>query len=100
MKSQLRVQDWIFTVCYCPEGGNSSRRFPVVGPARSSTVEAALHLAGVPEPVRAQVRADKTVRMFIEGRLDPQMHGYYAQCPIGSSPSWVVCIGSVQAVLS
>ena len=94
------MQDWIFTVCYAPEGSDSFRRYPVVGPARSSTVEAALHLASMPEPVRAQVRADETVRKFVEGRLDPQMHGYYAHNRIGSSPGWAVCIGSVQEVLA
>ena len=96
----MRVQDWIFTVCYCPEEGDNLRRHPVVGPARSSTVEAALHLAGASEPVRAQIRADETVRKFVEGRLDPQKHGYYTQSLIGASPSWVVCIGSIQVVLS
>jgi hypothetical protein len=96
----MRVQDWIFTVCYCPEGESALRRHPVVGPARASTVEAALHLAGVPEPVRAEIRADEVVRKFVEGRLDPQKHGYYTRCPIGSSSGWVICIGSIQAVLS
>lgn len=90
----MRVQDWIFSVRF-------QQRFAVVGPARVSTVEAALHLAKVPEETRAKIRAHAVVRNFVEGRLDPQEHGYYASsCYVtGESDGWSICIGSVQEVL-
>jgi hypothetical protein len=49
----------------------------------------------VPEAVRAEIRADATVRMFIEGALASE-EGYYV-CPM--SGSWHVCIGPVHEVL-
>ncbi len=93
MKKQ---QNWIFSVRY-------QKRFAVVGPARVSTVEAALHLAAVPEETRAKIRAHAVVRDFVEGRLDPEEHGYYASyysndCT-SSEIGWSLCIGSVQEVL-
>jgi hypothetical protein len=87
--------NWIFSIRYAPEGVRDFRRRAVVGPARPSTVEAALHLAGVPEAVRAEIRADATVRIFIEGALASE-EGYYV-CPM--SGSWHVCIGPVHEVL-
>lgn len=94
----MRTQHWIFSICYA-EG---SRR-AVVGPARSSTVETALHLAGVPEEVRAEIRADATVRLFVEGALDPGDPGYYTHSRVVDAPtawrSWDVRIGSVHEVL-
>jgi hypothetical protein len=95
----MKVQDWIFTVRYCPEGARDLRRFAVVGPARASTVEAALHLAGVPEIVRTEIRADEVVRRFVDGLLDPEASGYYAPCPVATISDWIVCIGSVQEVV-
>jgi len=95
----VKVQDWIFSVRYAPEGEHAFRRCAIVGPARASTVEAVLHLAEIPEPVRAEIRADETVRMFVEGGLDPDRSGYVTQCPIGTASGWYVCIGSVHEVL-
>jgi len=95
----VKVQDWIFTVRYAPDGERDFRRRAVVGPARASTVEAALHLAGVPEAVRAEVRADETVCKFIDGLLDPDRTGYYVPNPLPSSSSWFVCIGAIHEVL-
>jgi hypothetical protein len=96
----VKVQSWIFSVRYAPAGVRNLRRSAVVGPARASTVEAALHLAGVPEDVRAEICADETVRKFVEGALDPEMSGYYAPFPVPTSSNWIVCIGSIQEVIS
>jgi hypothetical protein len=93
------VQDWIFSVRVWAEGSYGMKRAAVVGPARASTVETALHLAHVPEDVRAEIRADETVRKFVEGSLDPEANGYHAPSPCPSTTAWVVCIGSVQEVI-
>lgn len=99
------VQDWIFSVRYAAPGKRELCRAAIVGPARASTVEAALHLAKVPEDIRAEVRADETVRQFVEGALDPEKSGYYTHRPVkcddvdGDEASWYVCIGSVHEVL-
>lgn len=98
----MKVQDWVFTVRY--SGGDRSLsfgRFSVVGPGRASTVEAALHLAGAPEAVRAEIRANEVVRKFVEGQLDPEVRGYCVFPPCTSAPAsnWVVCIGSIHEVL-
>ena len=96
----MKAQDWIFSFRDYGAGDKRlERRSAVVGPARASTVEAALHLAGVPEDVRAQVRGDETVRRFVDGLLDPDASGYYAPCPMGLGGRWLVCIGSVQEVI-
>ena len=95
----MKVQDWIFSVRYGREGERVLDRCAIVGPARTSTVEAALHLAGLPEDVRAAIRADETVRKFVDGLLDPEVTGYYAHAPVASASTWVVCIGSVQEVI-
>lgn len=89
---------WIFSIRYAPDGVRDFCRRAIVGPAHSSTVEAALHLAGVPEAVRAEIRADATVRMFVEGALDPEESGYYAPHPFPMVRPWIVCIGSVHEV--
>jgi hypothetical protein len=93
----MKVQDWVFSNRYA----DVSRR-AIVGPARSSTVESALHLAGVPEEVRAEIRADATVRLFVEGTLDPEATGYYIHNRIPGTPtarSWLVCMGPVHEVV-
>jgi len=95
----MKVQDWIFSVRYAAEGERTSRRCAIVGPARASTVEALLHLAQIPEPVRVEIRADETVRKFVDGLLDPDLSGYYTDCPVAGTTSWFVCIGSVHEVL-
>jgi hypothetical protein len=92
----MKAQDWIVSVRYGTSLRDSCRR-AVVGPARASTVEAALHLAGVPEAVRAEIRAHQVVRDFVDAKLDPERTGYYASR--GDAASWVVCIGSVHEVL-
>ena len=100
----MKVQDWVFTVRYsgCDRSLSLGRR-SVVGPARASTVEAALHLAGAPEAVRVQIRANEIVRKFVEGALDPEASGYYVHPPCSASDastsSWVVCIGSIHEVI-
>ncbi len=99
--NETRSQDWIFTVRYFEPRGLTPRPLPVdrwavVGPARSSTVEAALHLAKVPEDVRVEIRSHAVIRDFVDGRLDPDRTGYYVQ---GEGCAWVVCIGSVHEVL-
>jgi hypothetical protein len=90
---------WIFSIRYAPEGVRDFCRRAVVGPAHFLTVEAALHLTGVPEAVCAEIRADATVRLFVEGALDPTESGYYAPRPFPTSRSWIVCIGPVHEVL-
>lgn len=95
----MKGQNWIFSVRYQTEDKRSLKRCAVVGPARASTVERALHLAGAPEAVRAEIRADETVRRFTENALDPEGQGFYAPCPFPTSKTWVVCIGSVHEVL-
>ena len=95
----MKVQDWIFSVRYAPDGVRDFCRRAVVGPARASTVEAALHLAEVPEAIRAEIRSDQIVRDFVEGRLDPERTGYYVPHPMLASSSWLVCIGPVHEVL-
>jgi hypothetical protein len=91
---------WIFSVRYAPEGVIDGWRRAVVGLARESTVEAALALAKVPEEVRQEIRAEPTVRNFIEGKLDPEGNGHYVPCPMRPGASWIVCIGPVQMVIS
>jgi hypothetical protein len=78
------------------------KRGSIVGPSRSSTIEAALHLADVPEHVRQAIREDVKVRAFAEGTLDPETNGFYITQPSDGPEStwWVVCIGSVHEVLS
>jgi hypothetical protein len=93
----VKVQDWIFSVRYGTSIRDSCRR-AVVGPARASTVEAALHLAGVPEAMRAEIRAHQVVRDFVDAKLDPEHTGYYVSSLPGWS-SWVVCIGPVHEVM-
>ena len=95
----MKVQDWIFSIRYHTEDDRSLHRWAVVGPARASTVEAALHLANIPESVRSEIRTDETVHKFVDGLLDPDMSGYYAPCPVVTASAWIVCIGSVQEVL-
>ena len=93
------VQDWIFSVRFWDTDALIPRRAAIVGPARSSTVEAALHTAGVPEESRVAIRSNETVRKFVEGGLDPASNGYYAPCPFPTSHSWAVCIASIHKVL-
>ena len=101
----MKVQDWIFSIRYWTHTvGSTIQRYAVVGPGRASTVEAALHLAGVPEDVRKQVRANDVVHDFVEGRLDPDKTGYYATsfpyaADARATASWAICIGSVQEIL-
>ena len=90
---------WIFSVRYAPEGVRDFVRRAVVGPARASTVEAALHLACVPESVRAEIQSHSTVRSFVEGQLDAEGHGSYVPHPMPASSSWLVCIGPVHEVI-
>jgi hypothetical protein len=90
--------NWIFSIRYAPEGVRDFYRRAVVGPARLSTVEAALQWARLPEAVRAEIRADATVRLFVEGALSPEETGYYAPQPFPTSRSWIVCIGFVHEV--
>jgi len=93
-------QAWIFSVRYHTEDVERAlHRWAVVGPARASTVEAALHLASMPEAVRAEIRADQTVRDFVDGRLDPNRTGYYVPSPYPTASSWLVCIGPVHEVI-
>jgi hypothetical protein len=101
----VKAQDWIFSVRYWePRPGKAPAavdRWAVVGPARALTAETALHLAGVPEAVRAEIRAHQTVRDFIDGRLDPNLTGYYVQPPASPTKEseWLVCIGPVHEVI-
>jgi hypothetical protein len=98
----MKMEHWIFSVCYYEEQPQGSlppiKRWAVVGPARSSTVEVALHLAKVPEKARSEIRSDETVRKFVDGMLDPEARGYYTDSAV-SAPTWIVCIGSVHEVL-
>jgi len=95
----VKGQDWIFSIRYRSEDVRFLRRCAIVGPARAATVEAVLHLANVPEDVRAEIRADETVRKFVDNLLDPEESGYYAPCPLSTASPWIVCIGSVHEVL-
>jgi hypothetical protein len=101
----MNAQSWIFSVRYwSPRQGKSPDvdRWAVVGPARASTVDAALQLADVPEYGRAEIRAHAVVRDFVENKLDADKTGYYVQSEASrdpSTPSWLVCIGSVHEVL-
>ncbi len=95
----MTQQNWIFSVRYAPDGVRDFCRRAIVGPGRASTVEAALHLAGVPEGVRAEIRTHQTVRDFVEGRLDHDSTGYYVPCPMPTSSSWLICIGPVHEVM-
>lgn len=101
----MKAQDWIFSVRYWthrPEFPPVVDRWAVVGPGRASTVEAALHLAKVPEEIRAEIRADTIVRDFVDGKLDRDKTGYYLQnddIVADRQSSWLVCIGPVHEVL-
>lgn len=95
-------RNWLFSVRYYEEqvALPPIERWAVVGPARSSTVDAALRLAKIPEAVRVEIRANAVVRDFVEGRLDPDKTGYYTHSPAEASrSSWAICIGSVHEVL-
>ena len=85
---------WIFSMRVPRDG--VWRRQAVVGPASSSTVEAALHLAGASEEVRAEVRASAIVRDFVEGKLDPDGYGHH----VHGDDAWYATIGSVHVVLA
>jgi len=91
--------NWIFSIRYAPEGARHFCRRAVVGPMGSSTVEAVLALVEMPETARAEIRADATVRLFVEGALSPEENGYYAPQPFPTSRSWIVCIGPVHEVM-
>lgn len=96
------MKDWIFSVRYWEPRLHKAPavyRWAVVGPGRSSTVEAALHLAKVPEEIRAEIRANAVVRDFVEGRLDPDRTGYHVPSDPKSPSGWLVCIGPVHEVL-
>lgn len=93
----MKKQYWIFSVRYCPN--TDLQRSAIVGSAGVATVEAALRLANLPEVVRVEIRADATVRKFVEGLLDSKESGYYVHSAVDASPLWLVCIGSVQEVL-
>jgi hypothetical protein len=95
-------QRWIFSVRRSCRNVPGLRRTAVVGTARASTVEAALHLAEVPEHARSAIRSCQVVRDFVDGRLDPNKSGYYVAQRLDAdrSSEWIVCIGSVQEVLS
>jgi hypothetical protein len=105
----VKVQDWIFSVRYWHPQQDGDlppiERLAVVGPARASTVETALHLARVPEERRAEIRSNALVCDFVDGKLDPTKSGYYIDSPPRSEhswrsqPSWAICIGSVHEVL-
>lgn len=95
--------NWIFSIRYWDSRLGQApavNRWAVVGSARASTVEAALHLAKVPEQIRVEIRSHAFVREFVEGRLDSDRTGYYVQSDPKSHPGWVVCIGPVHEVLS
>lgn len=96
----MKVQDWIVSVsCGGLAGSDGWCRRAVVGPACASTVEAALHLAKVPQEMRAEIRSAAQVRAFVEGALDPDARGYIASSPVESPWSWCVGIGPVHEVL-
>lgn len=95
----MKTQNWIFSVRYVTAGSRDFNRRAVVGPANADTVEAALNLAGVPEDIRTEIRADATVRCFLEGSLEPEGRGYYAPRLLPTNQSWLICIGAVHAVL-
>lgn len=104
MNAQEAAQrNWIFSVRYYEEQPALPpiERWAVVGPARASTVEAALHLAKIPERVRVEIRSNAVVRDFVEGRLDHDKTGYYTHSTAEASraASWAICIGSVHEVL-
>lgn len=63
-------------------------------------VSALTTAAGVPEEVRAEIRAHQTVRDFIDGKLDPELSGYYVPNPFPTSSAWLVCVGPVHEVLN
>lgn len=94
----MKAQNWIFSIRYGAGVRDCCRR-AIVGPARASTVEAALHLADVPEAVRAEIRSHQIVRDFVEAGLDPERTGYYASSSMPEWSSWVVCIGPVHEVM-
>jgi tRNA(Ile)-lysidine synthase TilS/MesJ len=96
----VKEQNWIFSArLWLNPEARDIRRVAIVGPARASTVEAALHLAGASEELRTEIRAAETVRKFIEGKLDPESNGYHAPNPFPTSKSWVVCIASIHEVI-
>ena len=99
----MKARNWIFSVRYWQPQSEGPLppidRRAVVGYAHASTVETALHLAKIPEELRADIRANEIVRDFIDGKLDPAQSGYYVHSEPRSDRHWVVCIGSVHEVL-
>jgi hypothetical protein len=104
----MRAQNWTFNVLH--RADSRPRGATVVGPARASTVEAALHLAQVPETIRDQIRTCDVVRRFVDGQLDSDPvkryyhdqqyeDGSYVYVSEDQVPLWVVRIESVQEVL-
>ena len=94
----MKEHDWLFSIRLWPDPQNMTR-VAVVGPARLSTVEAALHLAGATEDLRTEIRSDVTVRKFVEGALDPKSNGYYVHSSLSATSEWVVCIAPIHAVI-
>ena len=96
----MKEHNWIFSLRLWPDPEKRDMtRVAVVGPARPSTVETALHLAGAPEDLRTKIRSDTTVRKFVESTLDPTSNGYYMHSSMGATPEWVICIASVHEVI-
>lgn len=96
----MSERPWFFSLRFWPSPDKPDMtRVAVVGPARSSTVEAALHLARAPEDLRAKIRSDATVRKFVEGALDPTSNGYYMHSSMETTPEWIICIASVHEVI-
>ncbi len=96
------AQLWIFSVRFIAglQGRKLDTRFAAVGPANIRTVEAAIRQC--PADIADAVRVNATVREFIEGKLDPRRSGYYEHVwdPSGERPSYVVCIGPVDEVVT
>ena len=91
--------NWIFSIRLWTDNETCyMRRVAIVGPARASTVEAALRLADAPEELRTEIRAAETVRKFIEDKLDPESNGYITEPPPAST-LWLVCIASIHEVI-
>jgi hypothetical protein len=99
-RTDVKEQNWIFSVhCWSNPETYDVQRVAIVGPARQSTVEAALRLVGAPEDLRVEIRANATIRKFVEGALDPSSNGYYVEEPPLSRQPWAVCIASIHEVI-
>jgi hypothetical protein len=91
------AQSWIFSLATAGGGIHTK----VVGPATAVTVEKVLSLSGCSVDMHRQIRADPTVRRFVDGALEPYGRGELVMLNMapGAGVMYGAYIGPVHVVL-